>query len=666
MSSDPVRAKQIDDLLSFPVLTRDVGTAAPARSGPSGAPGSAALGQLVEGALREALGWRPKADDSKGFLAALNQSFTCTEVEGRSVCKWSPKGLTLSVQADLGAISGAQKSLYARARNVLDQVLPLLAGLNALRTDADPEESSSMTAIIRSELVELTNELGILGGPRVPRVEEIFSLLLGPDTGASTDLNGQFRTLRDRLGLVLSRVNTIEEEQDVSNFLLLVDYVQSLRQSWKAQKRFFTRTGDAFFGTQLVLLSKELAVTVESIQELYFAMDSLFLGPAERETTLLHLEGGATVLTLAELLSWAERFVSEEGPRVIQAGGKDGIVAFLSTAYRLRALIRELATASPPQFPKHTNPRLLSPLGETADHFDALAGLGETGRKLKILHIESRVNGATLELTLLGENFSPGATVEIVLDNGPVLRPGLVAIQPETIEASLKLPPGTLPEGTAVVTNPDGDKGAIELPPLDSSTGPALSIETGVAVPGWPVGIYNAKYSDLGRIELQRLGHSPITGSFEPWPSGSIWSGAGPAPSVLVTFNLSQQDTGDWEAVLFDTGNREFHRETFTIVTGSSIANPNSPPAVFVRNIFPDSLAAGCPATTVIFNGGGFEGVTHVSFGPGVTAAAPSILADGDQLDVQITSVTGTAGKRDITITKGARSVVLKNAFEIK
>ena len=126
-------------------------------------------------------------------------------------------------------------------------------------------------------------------------------------------------------------MNTVEEEQNLTNFLILVDYVISLKQSWDTQRKFFDRVGtdEPFLGTHLVLLSRSLAVVAEATQEVYLTMDSVFLGPAERQTIELDFAGktipvSATTsftfpsttppLFVAELLEWVDRFASEEAP----------------------------------------------------------------------------------------------------------------------------------------------------------------------------------------------------------------------------------------------------------------------------------------------------------------------------------------------------------------
>ena len=165
-----------------------------------------------------------------------------------------------------------------------------------------------------------------------------------------------------RFGMQGGRVNTIEDEQDLTNFIILVDYITGLWQTWIAQRRYFDRTYsvEPFFGTQMVLVSRALAVVVESVDEVNFTMDSVFLGPAERQTLKLNFKGktvslpkvpdlldagsysfnNASPLFVAELLDWINRVASEEGPRLIQDSGKDGVAALNPTLDYLRAYAR--------------------------------------------------------------------------------------------------------------------------------------------------------------------------------------------------------------------------------------------------------------------------------------------------------------------------------------
>jgi hypothetical protein len=381
MSNGPVHSKQIDELLAFPVLIQESGTAGATRHGTSSAgPGNAPLGQIVENTLRNVLGWRPREGDPKGFLAALHQSFTSRDVEGRQELRWSPRGAAVGIQADLGAITGAQASLYTRARNTLEQVLPLLDSLRPLRSEPDLEDTQGMRAIIRTELIELVNELGIVGGPRIARVDQIFELLLGTTvfSDAPGSVAGQLALLQERFGLLRAQAKRVEEEKVYSDFLTLVDYIRSLAMSWEARRDSFRRggRGEAFLGTRLVLLSRELAVTSESVEEVQFALDSVFLGPAERATFLLSFDGSEAPITLAELLDWIHVFVAREAPALLGETGKDGLLAFRSTLGRLEELVELLLDEK--TRPSRLNvPRVVRALEELRDHLHEALVLAE-------------------------------------------------------------------------------------------------------------------------------------------------------------------------------------------------------------------------------------------------------------------------------------------------
>jgi hypothetical protein len=333
-------------------------------------PGAADLGQTVETTLREVLSWRASGfqGDAKGFVAALTQSFSIRQVDGHNELTWTPRSYS-SVQTGLGAITGAQASIYSRAKVALDQSLPLLAGLYPLRSDADPQNVDAVRAIVRSGLTELVNELGIEGGPRVLRADSLFRQLLGPaavssqqepvDDGAFglDEDKSQLGQLAGVFGLHRKKVNTIDEEQNLTNFLILVDYVRGLRQSWIAQREFFNRNphSNPFLGTQLVLVQRALAVVAESVQEVYMSMDSVYLGQEERQVVELHYfdcDNNRSSLFVSELLSWIDQVAANEGPQLIRDGGRKGVLSFKDTIQEL-ARLASGALITQQKEPKH-------------------------------------------------------------------------------------------------------------------------------------------------------------------------------------------------------------------------------------------------------------------------------------------------------------------------
>lgn len=362
------------DPTPFPLLVGNVdltsGTAPQGTAGGGGGYGSGAgasmqsAGATVSAAIRDVLGYRTKTTDTKGFLTALQRSFSCYDKAGYTVCTWTPRSYAATIPADLGALTGAQASIFERAKWAADAIIPLLDGLTPLASDADQQDVDAIRSIVRSRITEIVAELSLEGGPRTQRVDELFERLTGKLPGPVDHIvlvdfgsvAGELRVLGERFGLSREEINTIAEEEDFTNFLIIVDSVASLFVTWQQVRGFFDRAivdddfgADAnapFLGTQLVLISRQLGVVTETVRETYFAMDSVFLGPAERQTVLLTLfdEGNRpTTILLSELLDWIDRFVTDEGPHLIQEAGTDGVNAFVPTITRLATLAESAA-----------------------------------------------------------------------------------------------------------------------------------------------------------------------------------------------------------------------------------------------------------------------------------------------------------------------------------
>jgi hypothetical protein len=314
------------------------------------------LGVTVQRTIADVLGRVPRAEDPKSFVAALNASFKCEVFEGRTVCTYQPRGYIGTSELG-GAITGAQASLYLRAQATLDDALPLLERLEALRPDADQVEMEAVRSIVRDEFRELVKEMGLEGGPRVQRVDDLFDLLLHRTYNCienNLSINdpanaalfaafgfGEYGRLGDVFGLTRDRVNIISEEQNLTNYLIVGDYLRALETSWLTFRGAFLGGVDNYLGTQLVLLSRTLSVVAESVSEVYYAMNSVFLGPAERKMTRIDFAPGVPPMYVDDLFSWVQAFASDEGPRLIQDGGKRGVERIVPTLDRLRGLVRD-------------------------------------------------------------------------------------------------------------------------------------------------------------------------------------------------------------------------------------------------------------------------------------------------------------------------------------
>ncbi len=421
----------IEDVAIYPVLTDSV-TLPQAPSG-GGGPGLP-ITQTAETAIRQVLGWKYRDGDAKGVMQALTNSFTVTEEEGHTVVTWTPRSYAAVVSADLGEVTGAQASIYARAKVALDQILPLLDGLKGLRPDFDKPQGAAMRAIVRTEVIELVAELGTVGGPRVQRINELFKLLGGRPwdvgnggQGAAFDtVKGHLNVVRERFGLETFFVNTIDDEKDLTNFVMAVDYLNGLYLGWLQEKKFFEGgRGEAFLGTQLVLISRALAVVAETVQSLYFAMDSVYLSAAERAVVPLRFGSGHPTLTLAEFLTWVERFSAVEAQELINEGGKDGVVAFRNTLQLLHelAVLAQPARQTGPDVPRaFQTPRVKRAMEELEAQLDdalELARRINRGPAPIVTVAVGSWKGRTVRVDIVGANFQEGADAELLLSDAP-------------------------------------------------------------------------------------------------------------------------------------------------------------------------------------------------------------------------------------------------------
>lgn len=363
--NNPAKESSID-LTAYPVLTEEIGYPPSPLSRPSGgkAIGGGALGglsQAASNAIGDVLGWKTNASDAKGFVGALTQSFALTEVEGRIESKWIQKSYT--VQTDLaGGITGAQASLYTRAQVAQEKCLPLLDGLYALDPRADPEYVKALREMAKSQITEIVKQFGVIP-PSILRVNTYFEILLGVnrkqllkqesylEAHQKSDPNVWVETNPDKIGGTLGEIrkiygiyfqkngndnplsNSIEDEQDITNFRVISDYMTSLLMTWLGNFEYFMLTTQklpAFLGTQLILIGRQFNVVAETVNEVRFTLDSVFIGPNERQQLLLQFTPDSTGVALPsmyleDVLTEIEGTVIDEGPRLIKDGGRIAI-----------------------------------------------------------------------------------------------------------------------------------------------------------------------------------------------------------------------------------------------------------------------------------------------------------------------------------------------------
>jgi hypothetical protein len=377
----------VDDLAAYPVLTSDSGggggTLAAGGSPATGGTVAAGVQRTVDLAVRQVLGRLPKYTDAKAFSAALSATFELRPEDGHTVAVWQPRGFVGQTELG-GSVSGAQASIYARAVDALSAALPVLRGLTPLRPDADVQEMDAARAVVESEFRAVVEEIGVPGGARAARVTALFDILLRQTVVGIGNVNvpdGMVGYLGNVFGLVPTQVNTIEEEQVYSNYLLLGDYIRTIEQSWTSFNSTFAGRD---LGTRLVLLSNALQVVAESVDEVAAAMDSVFVGAAER-TVARFTTGPGTSMLVSELLTWISSFATQEAPELVQQAGRRGMGPVESTGSQLIGLVGQLSTAitADPGLPAGMrHPRVRHPLEELRTYLEQVTQLASDVRSV--------------------------------------------------------------------------------------------------------------------------------------------------------------------------------------------------------------------------------------------------------------------------------------------
>jgi hypothetical protein len=494
--------RDVEDAISYPILTEEVGY----RSSPVGLPsaggsgisGGGGLGQVAAKAVSDVLGWKTNSTDPKGFVGALTQAFTLTDVEGHVESTWTPR--TYAVQTDLGGgITGAQASLYMRAKNALDSALPLLDGLYPLDPEADPEYVKAMREMARSQMTEIVKELGTVGLPSILRIDTYFGILLGRSQGSTVQFDpdkvtGTLGKLRDTYGIYFNNNpfnNSVEDEQDITNFRVISDYMTSLMQSWISNRNFFRlgTSAQAFFGTQLVLISRQFTVIAETVNEVRFALDSVFIGPNERQALLLEFtDQSLAPMFLEDVLTEVESFASDEGPRLLRDGGKISVTNnILPVVQSHQNLVEEAheplnINVLPDGF---KTARVRNSLDDLNDQLEALVVLiqqveqrvpqAETKFVITgIKHYTDKEHSSTVSvskerLSIFGNGIEPSATVSFVSESGSVI-PGTHSefYSSQRIDCDFSVPAATTTY-VVTVTNPNSESAT--LPIIVKATG---------------------------------------------------------------------------------------------------------------------------------------------------------------------------------------------------
>ncbi len=341
--------------------------------------GAAPLPAVVEGALRDVLGWEPRSSDPRGFVSVLNQAIRSEEVAGGGEWNWTPRDYAAPHQP-VGNTSGAQAVVLPRAKAMVERALPLLDALKPFSPDDDKQRAihiHNSHLVVRHDLERLVHDIN-RRNPNPRYVGDRFNDLLGARSRSVgiVSVKGSLEILGDRLMMQPELVGSVAEQRNLTRFLILVDDLYRMRAMWAAA---LVHTRMRPPATALGHCALTLAQLAESVNEVYLAMDAVFLGPAERQVISLCFEGERQ-LSLSELLDRVDRFATEDGAGLIAEGKVAGVAKLRADADHLRGLVA--GTVVPPQDPERL------PAGyQTASVQRALAELA-TGLNEAVKHAE--------------------------------------------------------------------------------------------------------------------------------------------------------------------------------------------------------------------------------------------------------------------------------------
>jgi hypothetical protein len=338
----------LDDL-PYPLWIENVSDA-PSTSGGGAAPRSGPLAPAT--VLGDILGWRVDPNNPRAFQDALAAAFPLVKgAEGHLVPKYTPRTYNVqSLQTGIGALTGGQASIYTRTKLVVEQVQSLVDELVPLAGGGDDADIAPIRDLIKPALADLVEQLGNEGGPVVPRIDNIFTLVAGwtvPQGAVSYTtgtIGGYAGLLRFYLGMDEVNVNNIAEEETFTKFATVVDWLSMLVRDWSAVRGNFSATGSSttvFFGTQLHHIQNELSCVAGAIRDVIRAMDSVFFDAAERETFFITPAITSTTgpsVSVADILRWGLDIASNRGLAMLES--KDGVAnGFLPTMKNYQTLV---------------------------------------------------------------------------------------------------------------------------------------------------------------------------------------------------------------------------------------------------------------------------------------------------------------------------------------
>lgn len=195
-------------------------------------------------------------------------------------------------------LNASERAYLIKARTELLKAIPLLTNLKPLGRNADQARVESVRNNLRIQMVALGDTLGSHG----------YWYYMPSDFSV---LGSKVREMGDALGMDCGLVNSQDDETNVMNYLTLVNATMTPDLSLHKDSAPSDPYGlNSPYTRQFTVLS-------ESVRDVRAALDSLYIGPEQRQT--VQPAAPMNLMTLKELLSWTSSFATVEGPRLSQS-----------------------------------------------------------------------------------------------------------------------------------------------------------------------------------------------------------------------------------------------------------------------------------------------------------------------------------------------------------
>jgi hypothetical protein len=240
-------------------------------------------------------------------------------------------------------LTGEPASMQVRVRTIVNEILPLLAGLKPL-TLTDIEDAETTRVLVGNELRDLVALFG--AETLVPqRIDLVFGNLMRYDPGTPhltfTDpdaVRGLLGKLRERFALTHATAQTLGEDQTRTDFRIIVNYIDMLKLSWHAMRQDLDRQGAESIGSVVQQMYRGLLTLRRAVRQFDLALSAESIGQPERMSVELET---TPPMTVAELINWLDDIGGPRSIALLREGREAISLSFLPAVQQLCAIIQD-------------------------------------------------------------------------------------------------------------------------------------------------------------------------------------------------------------------------------------------------------------------------------------------------------------------------------------